>query len=90
MRPGDDRSVGRRFGADQFRDCGRDWSPIHLDFVVADIEAAVARAVAAGARTERPVRAGAWGELALLADPFGHGFCLLEFVGSGYDEIAST
>jgi len=24
----------------------------------------------------------------LLADPFGNGFCLLEFVGRGYDAIA--
>ena len=73
----------------QVRDYARHWSPIHLDFVVPDIEAAVARAVAAGATLERPVRASAWGKLALLADPFGHGFCLVEFVGRGYDEIAS-
>jgi hypothetical protein len=25
----------------------------------------------------------------MLADPFGHGICLIEFVGRGYDEIAS-
>jgi hypothetical protein len=24
----------------------------------------------------------------MLADPFGNGFCLLEFRGRGYDEIA--
>lgn len=29
-----------------------------------------------------------WGKLALMADPFGHGFCFLQFLGSGYDEIA--
>jgi hypothetical protein len=23
-----------------------------------------------------------------MADPFGHGFCFIEFVGRGYDEIA--
>lgn len=28
--------------------------------------------------------------LALLADPFGNGFCLVESVGRGYDEIATT
>lgn len=28
------------------------------------------------ARLGSPVRASAWGRLALLADPFGHGFCL--------------
>jgi predicted enzyme related to lactoylglutathione lyase len=77
-------------GSGQIRDYRRHWSPIHLDFVVADIEAAVARAVAAGATLERPVRAAAWGKLALLADPFGHGFCLIQFVGRGYDEVASA
>jgi len=25
--------------------------------------------------------------MANLADPFGHGFCLLEFRGKGYDEV---
>ena len=25
--------------------------------------------------------------LALMADPFGNGFCLVEFLGRGYDEI---
>jgi hypothetical protein len=24
-----------------------------------------------------------------VADPFGHGICLIEFVGKGYDEIAT-
>jgi hypothetical protein len=24
---------------------------------------------------------------AALADPFGHGFCLIEFAGRGYDEL---
>jgi hypothetical protein len=29
-----------------------------------------------------------WGRLALMADPFGHGFCFVQFLGAGYDEIA--
>lgn len=66
----------------------RHWTPVHLDIVVADIERAIQRAVAAGAVLERPVQASAWGKLALMADPFGHGFCLVQFVGRGYDEIA--
>jgi predicted enzyme related to lactoylglutathione lyase len=72
----------------QARDYARHWTPVHVDFVVADIDAAIARAVAAGAVLERPVADNAWGRLALLADPFGHGFCLVQFVGRGYDEIA--
>jgi hypothetical protein len=30
-----------------------------------------------------------WGRIALLSDPFGHGFCLLQFEGAGYDGIAT-
>jgi predicted enzyme related to lactoylglutathione lyase len=66
----------------------RHWTPVHVDVVVDDIEAALARAVAAGAHAETDIRVAAYGKLAVLADPFGHGFCLIEFVGRGYDEIA--
>ena len=72
----------------QRRTYERHWTPVHLDFVTDDIDAAIARAVSAGARLERPVAAYAWGKLALMADPFGHGFCLVQFLGRGYDEIA--
>lgn len=67
----------------------RHWTPVHLDFVVDDIDAAVARCERAGARLEQPVSTAAWGRLALMADPFGHGFCLVQFLGRGYDEIAT-
>lgn len=70
------------------RDYARHWTPVHLDIVVEDLDAALARALAAGARLERQVAQQRWGRLALLADPFGHGFCLLQFLGRGYDEIA--
>ncbi len=66
----------------------RHWTPVHLDFVVPNIEAALAKAERAGARLEGAVRTHPWGRLATLADPFGHGFCLIEFLGRGYDEIA--
>jgi hypothetical protein len=61
---------------------------VHLDFVVPDLEAAVKVAVSAGAGLEREPEIHKWGKIALLADPFGHGLCLIEFVGRGYDEIA--
>jgi predicted enzyme related to lactoylglutathione lyase len=66
----------------------RHWTPVHLDIVVDDIDAAVARAEAAGATRETPVRTAAWGKLAVLSDPFGNGFCLVQFLNRGYDEIA--
>lgn len=77
-------------GAKEPRSYARHWTPLHLDFVVPDIDAAIARAVAAGARPESDVSEHAYGRLALLSDPFGHGFCLLEFKGRGYGELAST
>lgn len=63
----------------------RHWTPVHLDFVVDDIALATDRAVAAGAALEQPPRERDWGKLALLSDPFGNGFCLLEFHGTPYE-----
>lgn len=67
----------------------RHWTPVHLDFVVPDIEAAFAQAIAAGATVEQAIQTHDWGRLALLADPFGHGLCLVQFLNQGYDEIAT-
>lgn len=67
----------------------RHWTPVHLDFAVDDLEPAVRRAQVAGARVEDAITEHAWGCMALLSDPFGHGFCLLQFKGRGYDEVAS-
>lgn len=63
---------------------------MELLLVVADIDASVQRALNAGAILEAAVRSNSWGKIALMADPFGHGFCLLQFVGKGYDEIATV
>ena len=70
------------------RTYARHWTPVHLDLAVEDIDAAVKKAVAAGATLEKPVATKRWGKLAVLADPFGHGFCFIQFHGRGYDEIA--
>ncbi|HUD50631.1 VOC family protein [Parvibaculum sp.] len=77
-------------GTDAIRDYGRHWTPVHLDIVVADIEEAMARAKAAGAVVEKEIASHVWGKIALFADPFGHGFCLIEFTDRGYDAIASA
>ena len=69
------------------RHYGRHWTPVHLDFVVTDLEKALAAASEAGATVESQIETHAWGRIALLADPFGNGFCLLQFTGRGYDEI---
>ena len=77
-------------GVSAGRDYRRHWTPVHLDFAVADIAAAATRAVAAGARLEGEVQSHVWGDIAHLSDPFGHGICLLQFRNDGYDEIAVT
>lgn len=71
------------------RDYADHWTPIHLDLVVDDLPAAIARAVAAGAAAPVAIGHHAWGDLAPMRDPFGHGFCLIAFRGSGYDGVAS-
>jgi len=74
--------------SDDKRHYGRHWTPVHLDFVVDDLESAFARAVKAGGKSEGEIQTHAWGRMAAFADPFGNGFCLLQFAGRGYDEIA--
>ncbi|CAN7355889.1 VOC family protein [Phenylobacterium sp. LjRoot225] len=83
-----EKAEGTIGAGDEPRRYQRHWSPIHLDVVVDDIEAALSRALAAGAVAEGEIRSAAWGRIVVLADPFGHGLCLIQFHGRGYDEVA--
>ncbi len=74
-------------GSPARRDYARHWTPVHLDFVVEDLDAALKRAIDAGARLEGAVVTRKWGRMANLADPWGHGICLLQFSARGYDEL---
>ena len=65
----------------------RHWTPVHVDVVVEDVDAAVERALGAGAILEVPASDAPYGRIAMLADPFGHGFCLLAFSETGYDAL---
>ena len=66
------------------RDYARHWTPVHMDFVVDDLDAAVKRAVDAGA-VQQAARVDWKGSRCItFADPFGHGFCLIEFDGESY------
>ena len=76
-------------GANIKRDFSRHWSPIHLDLVVDNLDSAILRALAAGAAQETEIRAEKWGRMATFSDPFGNGFCIIQFLNRGYDEIAS-
>ena len=85
LKPTDSEAV---HGSGLRRDYARHWTPVHIDVVVDDVDVATARAIAAGATLEQPSQTHRWGRIAHLADPFGHGICLLQFLGRGYDEIA--
>jgi catechol 2,3-dioxygenase-like lactoylglutathione lyase family enzyme len=69
---------GSRACAAERRRYDRHWTPVHLDFVVDDVHAAVERARAAGATLERDVEVRSWNSIAYMADPFGNGFDLIE------------
>jgi uncharacterized glyoxalase superfamily protein PhnB len=56
----------------------RHWTPVHLDIHVDDLEAALARALAAGAKKEQVFDNAKHGSAAFCSDPFGHGFCLIQ------------
>ncbi len=65
------------------RDYSRHWTPVHFDLVVDDVDAAVSRAIAAGAVRETGHVDWRGSRCVSLGDPFGHGFCFIEFGGSG-------
>jgi predicted enzyme related to lactoylglutathione lyase len=81
------RPISKGPGSESVRSYKRHWTPVHLDFVVDDIDTAIARLQQHGAVLEMPVAERVWGRIAGLSDPFGHGLDLLEFKGRGYDEI---
>jgi predicted enzyme related to lactoylglutathione lyase len=68
----------------------RHWTPVHLDFVVEDVEASVAKVIAAGGRLDREIQDRIYGRMANVADPFGNGLCLLEMHGRGYDAMVEA
>jgi lactoylglutathione lyase len=83
------KAEGSTGAGEEARRYARHWCPVHLDVVVDDVEAALDRALAAGATAETELRTDSWGRIVTLADPFGHGICLVQFLNRGYDEIAT-
>jgi predicted enzyme related to lactoylglutathione lyase len=76
-------------GATVGREYARHWTPVHLDFLVEEIDGAFGRAVSAGARAESAIETYPWGRTALLCDPFGNGFCLIQLDAAEYAAIAT-
>jgi predicted enzyme related to lactoylglutathione lyase len=66
------------------RDYRRHWTPVHLDFVVDDLDVAAKRALRAGAVREGDCIEWRGSRCISFGDPFGHGFCLIELTGSAY------
>jgi len=84
------KSPGTVGAGGDLRRYDRHWTPVHPDIVVDDVDAAVARAVGAGAVLEAAARDAPYGRIAMLADPFGHGFCLVQFNERGYDALLNA
>jgi predicted enzyme related to lactoylglutathione lyase len=70
--------------ASTVRDYGRHWTPVHVDFVVDDLKGATKRALEAGAQQESGCVEWMGSKCTTFSDPFGHGFCLIEFAGERY------
>ena len=70
------------------RSCGRHWTPVHLDFIVTDLDRAVAQLIELAGSLDRDIQVRYYGRMANMADPFGNGFDLIEFTGSGYDAVS--
>ena len=71
-------------GARATRSYERHWTPVHVDFVVEDVEAASARAVRHGAVRESERVEWRGSKCITHSDPFGNGFCFIEFENGTY------
>lgn len=83
------KPAGSMIGPDggDFRRYNRHWTPVHPDFSVDELDSAIAQALAAGAVQEGETLDLPYGRQAMFADPFGNGFCLIEFNARGYDAL---
>jgi predicted enzyme related to lactoylglutathione lyase len=70
------------------RDYARHWTPVHLDFVVNNLEVAKETALKAGATCESECVEWMGSKWITFSDPFGHGFCLIEYSCETYQGTA--
>jgi len=61
---------------DVVRNYQRHWTPVHLDFLTANVDEAVKKILELGGAHEGG-ESGDWGSIAYCADPFGNGFCVI-------------
>lgn len=75
-------------GLSVMRDYARHWTPVHMDFVVDDVGGAARQALDAGATQESECIEWRGSRCITFSDPFGHGFCLIEFAHETYQDDA--
>jgi predicted enzyme related to lactoylglutathione lyase len=73
----------------EVRRYSRHWTPVHIDFVVDDIVASANQAITAGASQESECIEWRGSKCITFSDPFGHGFCLIEFAAETYSDGVS-
>lgn len=74
--------------AQAVRQYARHWTAVHLDFVVDNLQDATERALKAGATCESECVEWMGSKCITFSDPFGHGFCLIEFSANTYQSSA--
>jgi predicted enzyme related to lactoylglutathione lyase len=62
--------------SDVVRDYKRHWTPVHLDFLAANVDEIVEKVIQLGGLHEGG-ESGDWGSIAYCSDPFGNGFCVI-------------
>ena len=85
-----EKAEGSTGAGQDARRYGRHWTPVHLDFVVEDLDATLKAALEAGAVLEAGPHTRIWGRIAMLGDPFGNGFCIIQMLNRGYDELVAA
>lgn len=76
---------GSMLASHERRHYSRHWTPVHIDFIVEDLEQATQRAIKAGAVQEGDGVEWMGSRCNTFADPFGHGFCLIEYRNYTYE-----
>lgn len=74
--------------AGELRRYARHWTPVHVDFVVEDLAKATDQAISAGAIQESECIEWRGSKCTTFSDPFGNGFCLIEFANETYSDDA--
>lgn len=64
-------------GGSELRRYERHWTPVHLDFDVADLDAVLVKVRAEGGSVENEFRNQGPQPVAFCSDPFGNGFCVI-------------